>query len=590
MEHRLISLNCCSNHLIITNLRSLLNESLTFNQAKQIHAFILINGLNHIEPLLVRQIVLSTRIFSTSIALFVKQILYHSRKPDAFSWSFAIRFLSQHGQFKEAFSLYVQQQRLGLYPSSFAFSSALKACAWSVFKMGGLSIHAQVDKYGFCGCVYVQTALVDLYSKLGDMNTAQKVFDKMVEKNVVSWNSILSGHLKSGNIIEARRVFDHMPKKDVISWNSILSGYAKMGNIDEAFSLFQRMPERNFASWNALISGYVDSGNIESARSLFDVMSRRNSISWITMIAGYSKWGDVASARELFDQLGEKDLLTFNAMIACYAQNSQPKEVLQLFNEMLEADIKFQPNNYTFASVISACSQIGDIRSGSWIEMYMKKFGIEMNDHLATALIDLYAKCGDINKAYDQFDGLRKKDLVAYTAMIFGCGINGKAVDAIKLFEEMVDNQIYPNLATFTGLLTAFNHAGLVEEGYQCFSSMKDHGLVPSNDHYGIMVDLLGRAGRLEEAYKLIKNMPMQPNVGVWGALLLASSLHNNVEFGEIAAQYCFKLEPDTIAYKSSLANIYASVGRWDDSRRLRKIIKGKNSTKIPGCSWTEVS
>ncbi|KAK1560805.1 hypothetical protein Q3G72_000831 [Acer saccharum] len=232
------------------------------------------------------------------------------------------------------------------------------------------------------------------------------------------------------------------------------------------------------------------------------------------MIAGYSKWGDVASARELFDQLGEKDLLTFNAMIACYAQNSQPNKALQLFNEMLEADVKFQPDNFTFASVISACSQIGDIRSGSWIETYMEKFGIEMNDRLATALIDLYAKCGDINKAYDLFDGLRKKDLVAYTAMIFGCGINGKAVDAIKLFEEMVDNQIYPNLATFTGLLTAFNHA----------------------------------------------------------------------------AQYCFKLEPDTIAYKSLLANIYASVGRWDDSRRLRKIIKGENSTKIPGCSWTEVT
>ncbi|KAK4843531.1 hypothetical protein QYF36_009377 [Acer negundo] len=287
---------------------------------------------------------------TSRIARFVKQILYHSRKPDAFSWSCAIRFLSQHGQFKEAFFLYVQQQRLGLYPSSFAFSSALKACAWSVFKMGGLSIHAQ------------------------------------------------------------------------------------------------RMPERNFASWNALISGYVDSGNIESARSLFDVMSQKNSISWITMIAGYSKWGDIASARELFDQLGEKDLLTFNAMIACYAQNSQPNEALQLFNEMLEADVKFQPDNFTFASVISACSQIGDIRSGSWIETYMEKFGIEMNDHLATALIDLYAKCGDINKAYDLFDGLRKKDLVAYTAMIFGCGINGRAVDAIKLFEEMVDNQIYPNI------------------------------------------------------------------------------------------------------------------------------------------------
>lgn len=572
------------------NLRSLLNESLTFDQAKQIYAFIHVNGLNHFEPFIVRQIVLSSRNFSTGIARFVEQIIYYSHKPNAFSWSIAIRYLCQHGQFKETFSLYIQQQRLGLYPSSFAFSSALKACARGEFKIGGLSVHAQVYKFGFCDCVYVQTALVDLYSKLGDLDNAQKVFDKMVEKNVVSWNSLLSGHLKTGNLIEARRVFNGMPKKDVISWNSIISGYAKMGNISEALSLFERMPERNVASWNALISGYLDNGNIESARSLFDVMPHRNSVTLISMISGYSKWGDVASARELFDQLRDKDLLAFNAMLACYAQNNQPNKALQLFNEMLESDTKFQPDKLTFLSVISACSQLADLKLGSWIESKMMKFAIRMDEHLATALIDLYAKCGDVNKAYDLFGSLRKKDLIAYTAMILGFGINGKTMDAIKLFEEMLDHQIYPNLATFTGLLTSFAHAGLVDEGYKCFSSMKGYGLVPSHDHYAIMVDLLGRAGRLDEAYKLIKSMPMQPKVEVWGSLLLASRIYNSVHFGEIAAHHCFKLEPDTTAYYSLLASIYASTGRWDDSWKLQTIIKNKKGTKLPGFSWTEVT
>ena len=100
------------------------------------------------------------------------------------------------------------------------------------------------------------------------------------------------------------------------------------------------------------------------------------------------------------------------------------------------------------------------------------------------------------------FHGLRKKDLVAYTAMILGCGINGKAIDAIKLFDEMVDAQICPNLIMFTGLLTTYNHSGLVEEGYHCFTTMKKYNLVPLVDHYGIMVDLFGRAGWLHEANK----------------------------------------------------------------------------------------
>ncbi len=576
--------------MLVSRLTTLLNNRLTVNQAKQIHAQILINGLNHLESLLVRQITLSTSIYSKSVAQaqYLKLILYQLQNPDAFSWGCTIRFFSQHGQFKEAFLLYVQMQRLGLCPTTFAVSSALRACARIEYRIGGVLVHGQVHKYGYCSCVYVQTALVDLYSKLGDMVTAQKVFDEMVEKNVVSWNSILSGYLKSGSLAEAQRVFDEIPRKDVISWNSMVLGYARVGNMDQACSLFQQMPERNTASWNSLISGYVDCGDIESARSIFDAMPQRNNVSWITMIAGYSKCGDVESACKLFDQMDEKDLLAFNAMIACYAQNSQPKEAIELFNRMLEPNVNVQPDGLTLTCVISACSQLGDFKFGSSVESYMNKFGIELDDHLATALVDLYAKCGSIDKAYDLFHGLGKRDLIAYSAMILGFGINGKAVDAIKLFEEMINSHICPNLVTYTGLLTAYNHAGLVEEGYRCFNSMKDHRLMPSADHYGIMVDLLGRAGRLEDAYELIRSMPMQPHAGVWGALLLACRLHYNLELGEIAAQHCFKLEPDTTGYCSLLANIYASVERWDDAKRLRKVVGEKGFTKIPGCSWME--
>ncbi|XP_022736911.1 pentatricopeptide repeat-containing protein At4g22760-like [Durio zibethinus] len=574
--------------MLVHTLKSFLSNQLTIKQAKQIHAQILISSLNHLQPLFVHRFLLSTSNYSTIAYLYVQQILYHLQKPDAFSWGCTVRFLSQHGQFEEAFSLYVKMQKLGLYPTTHAISSALRSCARTGGKMGGISIHAQVHRYGVCNCVFVQTALVDLYTKLADMDTAKRVFDEMPEKNVVSWNSILSGHLKAGNLLEARRVLDEIPKKNAISWNTILSGYAKMGNMDQMLLFFQQMPEKNLASWNTLISGYVEHGEIESARSFFDMMHQRNNVTWIIMIAGYSKCGDVKSARELFDKMRKKDLLAFNAMISCYAQNSQAKEALKLFDEMLTAGVGIQPDGVTLASVISACSQLGELRFGSWIESYINKLGIQMDDHMATALIDLYAKCGNIDKAYSLFHGLRKKDVVAYSAMILGCAINGKAVDAITLFQRMVDAHIQPNLATFSGLLTAYNHTGLVEEGYQCFNSMKDNGVVPSTDHYAIMVGLLGRAGRLEDAYKLIKSMPMKPHTGVWGALLLACSLHDNVEFGEIAAQHCFELEPGTAGYYSLLANIYASVGRWSDATRLRKNMERKKLAKVPGCSWTE--
>ncbi|KAJ9147786.1 hypothetical protein P3X46_029907 [Hevea brasiliensis] len=576
--------------MLVATVTALLNSCPTAKQAKQIHAQIIVCALNNLEPLLVRQILLSASTYSTTVAQYVLKILYHLHCPDAFSWGFTVRYFSQQAQFKEALSLYFQMFKQGLCPSTFAISSALRASARIVCRTEGILIHAQSFKYGFCGCVYVQTALVDLYSKLGDMNTALKVFDEMLVKNVVSWNSILSGYLKLGHLAEAQRVFNQIPRKDVVSWNSMLTGCAKSGDMDQACLLFEQMPERNYASWNAMISGYVDCGKIESAQKLFAEMPQRNNVSWITMIAGYSKFGFVESAWELFNQMPEKDLISFNAMISCFAQNNRPTEALKLFNEMLKADVNIQPDEMTLVSVVSACSQLGDVRYGSWIESYIKNFGIEFDDHLVTALINLYAKCGNIGKAYELFDGLKKKDVVAYSAMILACGINGKVYDAVNLFTAMVDAQIEPNLATFSGLLTAYNHAGLVEEGYQCFNSMMEHQLVPLLDHYAIMVDLLGRAGRLQEAYELIESMPMRPCAEVWGALLLACEVHSNVDFGEIAAKHCFELEPTTTGYYSLLANIYASVGRWDDARKLREVIKDKKLAKIPGRSWTEIT
>ncbi|XP_028795484.1 pentatricopeptide repeat-containing protein At4g22760-like [Neltuma alba] len=572
--------------MLVPKLIALLKSSSTLKQAKQIHAHILLNGLDHLEPVLVHHILLWDVKNYKTIAMYVQSIVQHSRNPDSFSWGCTIRFFSQKGQFTEAISLYVQMQRIGLSPNSYAISSALKSCARLEYKLGGISIHGQVQVYGFPSCVYVQTALLDLYSKVGDTETARKVFDEMSQKNVVSWNSMLSGYLKDGNLAVARLFFDEIPRKDVVSWNSMISGYAKSGNMDQACSLFQQMPEKNLASWNTMISGYIDSGSIISAREFFDAMPVRNSVSWMTMISGYSRTGDTESARKLFDQMDDKDLLSFNAMIACYAQNSKPKEALALLNDMLKPDVNIHPDEMTLTSIISACSQLGDITCWHWIESSMSDFGIVLDDHLATVLIDMYAKFGSIDNAYELFNGLRKRDLVAYSAMIHGFGINGRPFDAIRLYEQMLAEGICPNLVTYTGLLTAYNHAGLVEEGYRCFKSMKDYGLVPSVDHYGIMVDLLGRAGRLDEAYKLIINMPMRPNSGLWGALLLGCTLHNNVELAEIAVQHCLKLESDTSGYCSLLSSIYASVGKWDDAERLRMGLVGEKLKKIPGCSW----
>ncbi|CAD5181660.1 unnamed protein product [Musa acuminata subsp. malaccensis] len=505
------------------------------------------------------------------------------------SWTQAIRSAADLGRSRRAVYLYAHMLRSGCRPDPFAAAAALKACARIPSKPLAVAIHGHLQKLGFDSHVYAQTALADLYSKLDGMEAARKIFDGMPVKNVVSWNSILSMHMRAGELEAARRVFDEMPVRDVISWNSIISGYAKAGDMDSAAELFDCMPERNPASWNGMISGYINRGDMGMAREFFEEMPVRSNVSWIAMISGYTRCGDVASAWEIFDQMEKKDLYAWNAMIACYAQNGCPREAIQSFNRMRKPDSGVEPDEMTFSSVISACSQLGNLRFGLWIEEYMRLLGIELDDHLRTALVDLYSKCGGMDKAFELFSGFRRRDLVSYSAIILGCGINGRSNDAIKLFQKMLDEKVSPNAATFVGLLTAYNHAGLVEEGRRCFASMsKKHKVAPSVDHYAIIVDLVGRSGRLEEAYQLIRKMPMQPHVGVWGALLLASRLHGNIEFGELAARNCFKMKPEESGYYLLLAGLYAEAGKWEKAKRLRKMMEAKGLYKMPGCSWVE--
>lgn len=398
---------------------------------------------------------------------------------------------------------------------------------------------------------------------------------------------MLASYLRAGDLASARSVFDSMPNRDVVTWNSMISGYAKAKQMDRARQLFCSMLERNAGSWNGIISGYIDIGDLENARKLFDEMPMRSNVSWIAMISGYARNGDVSDAMILFDEMEFRDVFCWNAMISCYAQNGHPSEAIQLFNRMRKPDSGVIPDEMTLSSVISACSQLGDLRFGSWVEEYMCCLDIRLDHHLSTALIDLYSKCGCMDQAFKHFSGLKKRDIVAYSAMILGCGINGRSNDAIKMFNLMVQDEVVPNEVTFTGLLTAYNHAGLIEEARVCFDLMwSKYNVLPSVDHYAIMVDSLGRSGRLDEAYELVKKMPMEPHTGVWGALLLACRLHRNVELGEVAAENCIVLEPEASGYYVHLANIYAESGKWEKSKKVRRMMLEKGLSKMVGCSW----
>lgn len=343
---------------------------------------------------------------------------------------------------------------------------------------------------------------------------------------------------------------------------------------------------------NALISFYSACGFLSTARILFDEMSNRDVVSWNALITGYLRSGEIDSALGLFRKMEERNVITWNSTITGLVQGGRPKEAVEYFFEMqVMSNDTVRPDKITIASVLSACASLGAIDHGKWVHSYLKRSGLECDMVIGTALVDMYGKCGCVESAIEVFRKMPKKDILAWTAMISAFALHGLGKEAFDLLEEMETLGVRPNHVTFVGLLLACAHSGLVEKGRLCFDLMRCVYLIePQVHHYACMVDLLSRAGLFEEAEGLIRCMPMQPDVFVWGALLGGCQMHGNVELGKKVAQYLIDLDPSNHAFYVILCDLYAKASKFDDLKRVRALMKERGIKKaVPGCSMIEI-
>lgn len=203
----------------------------------------------------------------------------------------------------------------------------------------------------------------------------------------------------------------------------------------------------------------------------------------------------------------------------------------------------------------------------------------------------MYSRCGCLHKAREAFDGLRKRNVVAWTAMISGYGMHGCGAQAIELFHRMRSSGPPPNDVTFVAILSACAHAGLVTEGCEAYACMsRDYGLQPRVEHHVCMVDMLGRAGFLNQAFQFIKeSIHGEPAPAVWTAMLGACKMHKNFNLGVEVAEHLLAIEPDNPGHYVLLSNIYALAGRMDRVEMVRNVMIRKGLKKQTGYSLIEV-
>eukprot|EP01018_Ginkgo_biloba_P019612 Gb_41533 [translate_table: standard] len=446
---------------------------------------------------------------------------------DVISWTAMISSFFRLGFDEEAFAVFDQMQRTGIQPNEFTFASVLSSCSNLAALEHGKEVHEHIIRSGFLSNCFVASALIDMYVKCGRIKDARNTFEKMPERNVVSWTAMIAGYTQLGHVNEALNLFQKMPEQNLVSWNTMISGCTQNGYVDEALWLFQKMPEHDVVSWNAIIAGY--------------------------------------------------------------AQNGLYGETLKLFQQMQLADIKADFD--TFASVLPACANLATLAHGKEIHEEIIRSGFQSDVFVGSALVDMYTKCGSIEDACKVFDNMPRHNVVSWTAMIVGYAMHGCGNEALHIFEQMQHSGMTPDHVTFIGVLSACCHAGLVDDGWQYFYHMsQDYHITPVMEHYCCMVDLLGRAGHLIEAYEFILKMPIIPNAAVWGSLLGACRVHMNVDLGEHVAEHLFELDPENAAHYVLLSNMYADTGKWDGIEKVRQMMRDKSVKKQPGCSWIEVN
>ncbi|KAF7836464.1 pentatricopeptide repeat-containing protein [Senna tora] len=486
---------------------------------------------------------------------------------DNISWNAIIVGYVQQQDETEAFNLFQRMISHGIVADEVSLTSILSACGNVKVLEAGLQIHCLSVKLGLETRLCAGSALIDMYSKCGDIRDAHKVFSGMPELSVVSLNALIAGYAQNNtkeavNLLHKIHVLGLKPSE--ITFASLLDACKMPPKIMLGMQIHCVIIKTGLLCGSeflgvSLLGMYLDSQRITDANILFSELSNlQSTVLWTALISGHT-------------------------------QNDCSDEALNLYWKMRENNIL--PDQATFVSVLRACALLSSLQDGKEIHSLIFHTGFDSDELTGSALIDMYAKCGDVGSSVQVFKEMSKKNnVISWNSMIVGFAKNGYAENALNIFNEMSQSCVTPDDVTFLGVLTACSHAGWVPEGRQIFDIMVNYyGIQPRVDHYACMVDLLGRWGFLKEAEEFIDKLNIEPNARIWASLLGACRIHGDEKRGQLAAENLIKLEPQNSSPYVLLSNIYAALGHWNEARSLRRTMIEKEVQKMPGCSWIVV-
>ncbi|GMN24075.1 hypothetical protein TIFTF001_000400 [Ficus carica] len=399
------------------------------------------------------------------------------------------------------FKLFAQLLQHGSSPNPRFLNKLVSFCAKLASFDTGIQVHTAIFKLGFCSSVYICSALVDMYAKCGTVSNAQKVFDEMSQRNVVTWSSLISGYLQAD-----------CPKT--------------------AIGLFRELLEEGMSATAFSFSGAVlacsQLGNEELGTQVHCLSLKMglcdNVVVGTGLVDMYSNCSNLENARRVFNQLPDKNVITWTSMVNDYAQYEQPDEAMVLVREMLRLDLK--PTCVTYNILLSSFSRPDFFNYCRQIHCHVIRVGLDLNEHVAVTLVTTYSKCSNSLEDFQKLcSRIRRWDNIAWNAVISGFSNLGIGKRALKCFSDMRKRGVYVDRCTLSSVLRASATMSALEEGRQIHALVCKSGHVCDICIQNGIVSMYARCGAIDDSKRVFAFMD-EHDVISWNSLLSGCSRH----------------------------------------------------------------
>lgn len=528
---------------------------------RQIHGLIVKVGA---EP--------STSVMNSLMDMYFKNVekesalknFYAMQDKDVVSWNTIFTDSSQDADAREIVDLFLNFTLTGLKPTNVTFSILFRFCGEVQELDLGLQFYCLAFHFGFHDEARVSNSLISMFSRCGTTDFARLVFDSVPFKSINNWNEMISAYSLSCDL-KALKIFSNLWTLGV---------------------------EANECTFSSALEACVKTANLQVSRQIHGIVVKSGFASHefvcSSLIKGYVSFGLPDNSFEFFNGLEKLNKSCWGAMISALVHHGYNFEAIKFLNDLKEDGE--EPDEFILGSILNGCASIASHYLTKSVHSLVIKTRFEIQVFVASALVDAYAKCGDIESAKMAFNqSSRFADVALFNTMIIAYARQGLVKEAMEIFERMKSTNLKPSHATFVSVLSACSYMGLVDLGRTLFKSITlDYGMEPSPDNYGCLVDLLSRNGFLQEAKFVTEMIPFPPWPAIWRSLLNGCRLYGDRELGEHATKMLLHLFPENDEAYVLVSKVYSEDGNWEAAAKVRRKMINRGVQKELGCSWIE--